>query len=530
MNEGELRRKIWINSISNYLRLALRVVLGLLMFRMLYPKPDLTGQYHGLNREEFSFWALLWSVLGYGMLMDFGLGLAAQKQVAELSFHQRWAELSRVLSTIFYFYLVGALLVIGFAFLSSHWLIGIIRVDAAYQEPFRQILVMFLSFVALSLPFGISIEILFGQQRIALANNLASVASVINFVLVMLALRYHWGLMVIMIIAMLCALVPSLIGGWLGLKAMPAVRLSPRLCSWKTFRSTLRFSVFAYVGTLTVLIMSQTDRVVLSVLLSLTAVAIYQTGAKVAETFGSFTAQLPITVSPAAAHLNAKGDREGLRRLLTDGTRFNVMLATPLFVLCSCFMEGLLSLLTKGHVAGGETFWVAQVLLFWSYSSVITHSISKQIFMMCGHERRLTCLSVAEAVANLILSIALVWYFKNVISVALGSLIPSLIVGWGYLWPWAAKDAGVNGWQLAARVLFRNGRACLPALAVGLTCRVVPALDFRYNTALFFFEGGLTGLVAAAGLWQWALTADERGKISAKLGKVTTRFARRKPA
>ena len=114
MTEKELRKKLLINSISNYVRLVLRLVLGLLMFRMLYPNPDATGIRGGLSEEEFGFWALLWSIFGYGLLMDFGFGLAAQKKVAELSHHKNWDELSRVLSTIIYFYCMsGALIVVG---------------------------------------------------------------------------------------------------------------------------------------------------------------------------------------------------------------------------------------------------------------------------------------------------------------------------------------------------------------------------------------------------------------------------------
>ena len=71
---------------------------------------------------------------------------------------------------------------------------------------------------------------------------------------------------------------------------------------------------------------------------------------------------------------------------------------------------------------------------------------------MCGHEKRLVQLSIAEALGNLVISITLVLIFKNVVYVAIGSLVPALIIGWFYLWPWAAQDAGVNGRGLARKV------------------------------------------------------------------------------
>lgn len=532
MTESELRKKLLINTSTNYIRMVLRLVLGLLMFRMLFPVEDAAGNHiGGLSKEEFGFWALLWSVFGYGILMDFGLGLAAQKKVAELTVHKKWDELSQALSTIIYFYAISGIIIVIFTLLSSHWLISIPRIDdPTYREPFRKVLVYFLCFIGLSFPTGISIEILYGQHRIALANNLASIASVANFVVVMIGLKHGWGLMEIMLSAMMSALIPSVIGGWMGLRSLPNVKILPSLFSRKMLRETMGFSIFAYIGLVTQLIMQQTDRLILSVMLSVAAVAIYQAGAKVADIFWAFTSQMPETVSPAAAHFQATGDRGALQRLLADSTRFNVMLATPLYIMCACFMEGLLHLLTKGQAFQGETFWVGQLLLLWCYTIIITHSISKKIFMMCGHEKRLTQLSVAEAIFNLVLSVTLVLVFKNVIAVAVGSLIPSLIIGWGYLWPWAAKDAGVKGGQLAAHVLFRNWRACLPLLAFAMACRAVPFLDFRDNIVLFFVEGAVAGAIAVGGVWKWALKPEERDKISSKLGKFTGRFMRRNPA
>lgn len=530
MTEAELRKKLLINSISNYVRLVLRLGLGLLMFRMLYPNPGATGVRAGLSEEQFGFWALLWSIFGYGILMDFGFGLAAQKKVAELSHHKNWDELSRVLSTIIYFYCMSGVVIVITTLLTSHWLIGLVNVTAANKEYFRQVLVIFLCFIGVSFPTGIAIEILYGQQRIALANNLGVIANIVNFALIAFGLHLGWGLKGILVCAMMTAVVPSMIGGWLGLRSLPEVKILPRYFSWKMVRETMRFSIFAYIGLVTQIIMSQTHRLVLSIFMSVVAVTIYQAGAKVADIFSSFTGQMPETISPAAAHLSAKGDKGALQRLLADSTRFNVMIGTPLFIMCACFMEGLLSLLTKGQATSGPTFWVGQALLVWSYSLLITHGISKKIFMMCGHEKRLTQLSVAEALINLALTVALVIKFQNVVCVAIGSLIPSLLIGWGYLWPWSAKDAGVNGWQLAAHVLFRNWRACLPLLAFGLACRVIPVLDFRANVPLFLAEGTLACLIAAGGLWKWALTDGEREKIGGKVGKITGRFLRRKPA
>src|SRR6187200_492218 len=112
MTTQDVTRNIWRNSISNYISTGIRMVVGILMFRMLY---------QNLTREEFGFWALLWSVFGYGILLDFGFGFTAEKRVAELSVHQEWDRLSRILSTIFFLYVGVGLLMVATILFSSNY-------------------------------------------------------------------------------------------------------------------------------------------------------------------------------------------------------------------------------------------------------------------------------------------------------------------------------------------------------------------------------------------------------------------------
>src|ERR1041385_8097823 len=191
------------------------------------------------------------------------------------------------------------------------------------------------------------------------------------------------------------------------------------LFSRAMIRETTRFSVYAYVNTLTTVILTRTDQIVISAGLAVAAVAIYQAGAKVAEMFSGFSLQIAETLSPAAAHFHATGSRAELRELLVKGTRFTVLLATPLYLCCVFFLPAILKLLTGAKNAGNETYWVGQILLLWTYMMVLTQSCTKRIFMMCGHEKRLMWLGLGEAMMNLALSVGLVLIFKNVVCVAL---------------------------------------------------------------------------------------------------------------
>lgn len=515
LTTDQVKERIYRNSISNYLFLVMRLGLGLVIFRMIYQH---------LPKEEFGFWALLWSVFGYGILLDFGFGFTAQKRVAELCVHRDWDTLSRCLSTILFTYVGVAALIFLLGIVGAPLIIKIMAVSPANERYFTQVLALFMIGTGFLFPLGIFPEILRGQQRITTVNYIQLAGYVASAILTIISLRQGWGLIWLVIITMGCSVLSEIACGFAAMTRMPHVRLSPKLFSRAMIRETTRFSVFAYVNTLTTVILTRTDQIIISVGIAVSAVAVYQVGAKVAELFSAFALQIADTLSPAAAHLHAKGDKSLIRSLLIKGTRFSILLATPLYLICAFFMTGLLRILTGENLAGSEAWWVGQALLLWYYIMIVTQSVTKRIFMMCGHERRLMWLGIGEAVMNLAVSILLVAIFRNVLVVAIGSLIATSFFGWFYLWPWAAKEAGIRKRDLAAEVLTPAWVACAPLIALIFIFRNVESLHVPQSFARLALEGSIAALVAGLGLWKLALNAEERARFTGFFNRI---FGRR---
>lgn len=501
MTYDTVKQNIWSNAISNYLRTFVGIVVGLVTFRLLY---------QALPRESFGFWSLLWSVFGYGILLDFGFGFAAQKRVAELSVKGEWHKLSQVLSTILFFYLGVAALMAATVALGADEIVHAFGVSAANHAEFRIVLIVFFAAIGLAFPLGIFPEILRGQQRISTVNNIITTAMLMRMAVIAWAVYAGWGLLAIMLTALFFALAPDLASAFFALRHMPEVKLRPRLFSKSIMRETMGFSIFAYISTATNIVLGKTDQLVLGATLSIGAVAIYQAGAKVAEVFAQFTKQLQDTLSPAAAHLHATGDHSALRDLLQRGTRWSTIIATPLYVLCAFELEPLLKVLTGDKHIATETWQVAQVLLLWFYSSALTHSVSKRIYMMSGHERRLMWLGLGEAAVNLALSITLALIFKNVVSVAVGSLIPTLFFGWCLLWPWVARDVSLHPWQLFRETVLPSWIACIPSALILGAPLFFPALQVENTWLRILLMGSAGGLTSLLCVWCWSLTASER--------------------
>jgi O-antigen/teichoic acid export membrane protein len=518
MTGEEVKRRIWSNTVSNYICMALRLVLGVFMFRLLVQM---------LPTEEFGFWVFLWGVFGFGVLLDFGFGFTAQKRVAELSVHQNWTELSKVLSTIFFTYVGLGLAIMVVGVWSSHLLVSMFQITPANQEPFRDLFVYFFFGMGLAFPLGIFPEILRGLQRISLVNYILLGGMIINFVFAALILYNGWGLKPLFITALLCTFVPDLVCGFFAMRLLPGVRIRPQYFSRTMIRKTVSFSLYAYIITVSNMVLIRSDHLVIGAALAMSAVSIYGMGAKVAEMFLAFTHQLPETLSPAAAHHHAKGERGHLQDLLVNGTRFSLMLATPMYCICVLFMEGILRVLLNDPNPSSEIYWIAQILLLWVYMMVITQSVTKRVFIMCGHERKLMWLAVGEAVLNLSLSLALILYFQAVWGVALASLIATSTFGWLFLWPWAAREADLSGWKLARTVLVPTWTGTVPLLVLALLWWMIPWLQFPHSIPVLMIQGMIAVLVAALGVWRLGLSAEEREKLG---GLLMGRFLKREAA
>jgi O-antigen/teichoic acid export membrane protein len=476
MANREWQRHFWRNTGTNYLRTALRLGSGLILFR-------LTFEY--LSTEAFGFYSLLWSLFGYTILLDFGLGFTAQKAVAEHSANRETDRLNQLLTTIFWSFaaLGGAMLVVflGGRSLFLEWT----HVAPNHWESFGQAYIIFFCAMAIAFPLGIFPELLRGLQRIDLANWLVIGSTILNLALMAWALIHGWSLPVIVLISVATTVAPNALAWLMVMPRIPGISLHPRHYRFSAVRGVLSFSLVAYLITFTNLIMARTDQAVISFSIGVGFIALYQAGYKVSEMFGLFSVQMQDALTPAAAQMHIQNDRAGIRDLLIKSSSFTLLLTTPLYALSAAFLTPLVKVLTGLDQLEPDTYLVGQALLLATYSSLITNSCSKRILMMCGWEKRLLRISIVDATANLILSLILVHQF-GVLGVALGTMIPTILVGWLWVLPLTARFAQTGILKLIAEI---SGPVLLP-LAAGLSV-LATLLWF----APFPADGGFMGCV-----------------------------------
>lgn len=515
MGTNAVSQNVIRNTKSNYVLVVSRVALGLITFRLLFDR---------LTDEQFGFWALLWSIFGFGALLDFGFGLSVQKNVAQRSHTQDWSGLNTVLSTILMLYFgIGAAVMVA-AWLVAGPVLELVNISSENLGEFRGVFIMFGLAMALSLPLSVFSEALRGRQVIWRVNQWTLIGLALNFVLLIAAVTWNWSFYTIAANALLCLVCPNIALIFFAFREIPQLRLSPWLFSRKMMAETSKFSGITYLVMVSYMLLTKTDQLVIGGMLSAAAIAIYQPGSKLGEMFGFATRQLAATLQPAAAHLQAAGDREGLRKLLVGGTRYSVLLATPLYLGFAFLLKPGLRLLTGLENPSPETLWTAQILIFWSYFFIFTHNVYKRIAVMCGHEKRLMWVGLGEAAMNLGLSILFVHLFDNVVGVAAATAIASMFFAVAFLWRWSCHEAEMSGLAFAKETLFGNWLGCGPLLVWLSFARWNPWFQYEDSYWLSAVVALVGMVVGVWGIWRLALRAEERAVASAKLARVTRRF------
>jgi O-antigen/teichoic acid export membrane protein len=485
------QNRYWRNTLSNYLRVLVRMGSGVVLFR-------LTFQF--LDAETFGFYSLLWSLFGFTVLMDFGLGFTVQKVMAEASARGDFRAASRLVATVFWTFTGLAVVVALAAWLGVDAFLRQTQVPAHRHGECRDAFLVFFGFLAAGFPCGLFPEMLRGLQRIDLINWLQIGGGLANLALLGLALVQRWSFPLIMLVSVATSILPSVLAAWLVFPRAPGLSLRPALFHGPSVRGVLSFSIVAYLVTFTNIIMARTDQSVIGFTIGVAFVTVYQAGAKAAEMFNLFAVQLQDAISPAAARLRALGRHDALRQLLIHNTRMTTALVVPLGALCALYLEPLVRLLTGVRAVEPSTLHVGWALLAAGVSQMVTNGVSKRVLMMCGWERKLLWASLTEASANLGLSILLVPRF-GVAGVAIGTLIPAVLVGWGWVLPLAARFAGMSRWEFFTAAYLPALRVIGAAAAVLLALAWLAPAGQQVGLLALAWRGVLLGAVTIAAAW-----------------------------
>jgi O-antigen/teichoic acid export membrane protein len=228
----------------------------------------------------------------------------------------------------------------------------------------------------------------------------------------------------------------------------------------------------------------------------------------------SFSTQFNDNLGPVASILHTSGKKDELASMQLYTSRIIGFIATFMLVPLVAYIGPLLEVWLELTQPASRICSV--ILLISTYFLVLFRSGSVQILLMCDREKELTAVALLECFLNLVISIILVKQL-GIVGVALGTLIPNIVLGCVYNIPVACKFAKVGLWEFFSFSIIRT-------LAAGAIAAV-----FAYWLSYLYYPDNLLMLMvyaAAAGgvylvlFYLIGISSTERQKFNSLVIKV----------
>jgi len=429
-----INKKTMISAtISNYIHLIIKIIVSLFLVRIMFL---------GMEQEAYGFWALLWSIFGYSVLLEFGLGVTIQKKSAEFMRDNKMKNISSLFSTYLVVYFMISLIIAFTTILISIYMDSLFVIfDKGRVGEYSLALLIFGVGSAIAFSLGFGVEILKGLHLLKIRNLINTIFVLLNAILLWQCVVWDQPLYMFALVAVSIQFLNNFSFLLILKRNIKDLRFSIKLVNLSDVRSSIKFSLSAYMVMFSNIVIFRTDQIIISAIAGVSFVGLYQIASRVAELFRQFATQFHESLSTKAAMLKADDDKQELSRLLKHSNKVISAIASLLFIPMYLLIEELLFLWLK--IYDEQTILVAKILLISMYILVVFRSSMVQVLLMNNKHIQLMKIGLLEALSNVLLSILLVNYY-GMIGAAIGTLIPNIVFAIFYNIPVALKYTSIS--------------------------------------------------------------------------------------
>lgn len=477
-----------------------------------------------LGTSEYGLWMLVASMTAYFNLFDLGYGNGLVRHVADADARGNVTLVNQILSTFVVVYVGLGVLVAAAAAAMILWVPHFPKLVPEQVPLARFILAVIGIRIALGFPMTVFGAVTTARQRFALNNMVATVSTIVNAAVqfTLLARGHHVRAVVAGSVAV--DLLAYIGYAWTAKRAFPALRLRLSAFNTSLVRDVTAFSLYVFLISIAVQIGFNLNNIVVGAALGTSAVAIYAVTLRLAEAQRNLSNQFNTLMFPVVVRYGAMNDPDALRRMLIEGTRLSLALVCGLTV---CLIGFARPLITRWMGPGFEGAVAPLYVLAITGIVLIGQAPLGNILLGTGRHRLVAFVSLAEAVANFILSLLLVRRF-GLLGVAFGTAVPVFIANVFVLAPAVCR-------QLEIRIVeFARDVAVAPlvgAAAASLALWMVRTAWPPQSLTVIVGEGALVGVVYLCAMWMFGLDRSLRERYSA-FGRQLVAMAmhRRAPA
>jgi O-antigen/teichoic acid export membrane protein len=496
------------NVLSQYVVLGVNMALGLVM---------LPFNVAHLGQSAYGLWVLVTSVTTYFDVLEMGYGSSQVKFTAQYRARRDAQALNEVTSTLFFLFVGIAVLkyalAVGVAFSVGYWF----NLDAQQSRVGRDILLIVGVAVATSLPFSVFGSITNGFQRYHLNNVIFIVTTIATAITNVVVLLLGYGIVELVAATTVVRLLSLFAYRRSAYKAFPLLRIRWANVRKARLKEVTAFSAYLLVIDIANKVSYTADAVVIGAVMSTAAVAVYSVGQRLAVTIGRLTRVLSEKLFPTIVDTASLDRRDRLQLLFVQGTRLSLAMVIPLSAFIALLAQPLVLAWVGPRFA--ESVPIVQILALVVAIKVGTMT-SQSMLKGTENHRFLAASTAAASIANLGLSIVLAHRY-GLIGVAMGTLIPAVIVLMFVVFPMACRVVGLPVWMAFRKAVWPAVWPAMPSGALLFACRTW----IGTATILTLIAATGAGVLYVATFFLLAIPSDERRWYGTKLSSLLRRPA-----
>ena len=419
----------------------------------------------GLGIERFGFLSLIWMVIGYFTIFDFGLGRTLTKLAADRIGTEQEAEIPSLASTTLIIIVISSVVISVAAALYSTAIARVLGVSESLLSEASNAII----WLSMSLPFVLVSTALIGLleafQRFALISAVRLPLGIMMFVVPLAVLPFSKHLGAISAASAAVRVVSTCALASLTFRAIPSLRRQAFVFRRDLLRPLLTFGGWLTVSNVVGPAMVYFDRFLIAAVLGTAAVAFYTVPYDVLTRLWVFPAAMQGVLFPAFATMLSQGSRRVVA-IFERSSRVTMLLMAPPFV--AVILLGYEALeLWVGSAFAENSSVVAKVLMV----GVLVNAMARTPFALvqsAGHAKWTAIVHLSELLPYAVL----LW----VIVGAAG------IEGAAYVWTGRIIADTIILYVLAVRLETRLNRAAIrDVMLIASVCIAVFFSDWIFE-------------------------------------------------
>jgi O-antigen/teichoic acid export membrane protein len=469
-----------------------------------------------LGQEAVGIWDFGWSLVAYFALAQFGVGSAITRYVALYRASGDAQGIRRVVSSVncinWAAAAIATILTAVFTWLAPRMLSG---AAANHAHEARWVVALVGATVISEIGFAVFPGVMGGCHRFDLNNAITAGFEIATWLTAITALLLGGGLVTVALICFLFELGTEAMRVYYSYRVCPEMSVRLRHADFGQARSLLTFGLKSQLGSLSSLMVLQSNKLFVGASLGPSMLAVFSRPLTLLKVVDTFASRLGSILSPAASSLQARGQKDEIRKLVEDSTRAGLALVFPMVLTLAVLGDPIMVLWMGSRYLPGLTVIVLAAGMF---LSLALRPVQSVLLGLNLHGR----MALAQFVGA-ILSFGLGWLNAHVLGwgltgAALAIALPTFLVSGVYVIGYAGRSVDLPIGRYL-RHSFVAPLACgLPLVLVLVAARVVfsgtPALAVGVGVAV-------GGLVLAPLYWRFLLTplmqAQARGAFERAL-------------